>query len=100
MTPPILNLPNEILDEIFCNVASCFPPFDDRPDYVQILKLRSVCRTFRTITNDMLFWSKADLDIVQLLSRYPGPDELCQKLGNYESFIKTIFADTHLVQSL
>jgi len=90
MTAPMLNLPDEILDDIFCNVADCLLPFDHPPDYAQIKTLRSVCRTFRTITNDMLFWYKADFDIVELISPYRNPDDLCQNLGNYESFVKTI----------
>jgi len=46
---PSLNLPDELLHEIFGYVVADATPFHRRFDDAQITKLRSVCRTFRSI---------------------------------------------------
>lgn len=64
--PPIFRLPNELLTDIFGYVAIDESNSNSR-DMAEVMKLRSVCRTFRDITYDMAFWYKERFDLVTLL---------------------------------
>jgi len=61
---PIFNLPNEILNEIFGLLAK---DQYNRRVIPEVMKLRSVCRTFRAIAYEMPFWQREPFDLVELL---------------------------------
>src|SRR5947207_12074781 len=63
MTSSILNLPIEVLTETFGYVRT---PFTARPYYTsqgqfsEIVGIRSVCRWFRAVSNELSFWYNED----------------------------------------
>lgn len=102
--PPIFRLPNELLTDIFSYVAKDESTSNSR-DMAEVMKLRSVCKTFRDITYDMAFWYKERFDLVTLLPESKSKlvrvyDHIAQAERFQESAtcLDAILADQNLVQ--
>jgi hypothetical protein len=101
MTCPILNLPNEILNETFkyirtpITVQRCV----GEGHFSEIFGIRSVCRRFRAVSNEMSFWYDEDFDLLDLIPDRPWFDP-ADVHRDCQAFLKVLFSDKHLVQSL
>jgi hypothetical protein len=104
----ILSIPNEVLSRIFeyvgpfYTVSNRFLPFsakDHNERYNEIFPLRSVCRTFRAIVNELPFWCNEDLDLINLVS-----PKVFEKNSTFNVsphfFLKVLLADKHLRHQL
>jgi hypothetical protein len=113
MASPILSLPNEVLHEILeYVVVPLFPyrfdSFSPHSHFNRISRIRTVCRRFRAIANELSFWYKEDLDLVNLISLCKNLDRLRFNpwagagdiLHAHKEFLDTIFTDRHLVRVL
>ena len=105
--PSILSLPNEILLQILSIVLDHpnHPSDQDefptdifrqhpKPAPTPTLVIRAVCRTFRAISNELPFWIDPAFDFTNLLSRHNV------STSHQQTFLKSLFSDTHLVQRL
>lgn len=103
----LVQLPNEILINIFSYLPKTFDDADDDDDddsVVEgedariklrgspILAVRQVCRLFRKIANELPFWLGDDFDISQLINS--GDD------FPVSEFVGALLADAHLIQRL
>src|SRR5271170_1011299 len=108
-TSPILNLPNEVLYEILRLLSvHALKPRPDR-DFRTIMMLRSVCRRFRMVTDELPFWHKdCDFDLVDIISSSKKIDNFRYNfwagtgdiLHAHEEFLEALLANQHLVQNL
>jgi hypothetical protein len=107
--PWILRIPNEILLHILSYLTN--PPHEPNrfvtydvedgeiQEVSQILVLRSVCSLFRTATAELDFWCDPEFTFMDLL--YPhGTHSVHRMLDKEEQFLRVIFSDDHLVESL
>ena len=93
-----MTLPNEILQEIF---ALFDPSCTDNPvgNVRTIFKIRTVCRRFRTITNEMRFWCDDNFPLVKIVPDGSFHRETSRdRIQNL--FFKTFLKDQGLVQCL
>ena len=105
--PLILSVPNEILHHIFSRLydLSRDEPFvkyhlnGRKYEVAQMLVLRSVCRHLRAITAELDFWYHADFQFTDLI---PPSYEVGSFMPRYPEgrFLKALFGDAHLVNSL
>jgi hypothetical protein len=115
--PPILRLPAELLSEILSLVVPNINPPDleprrwsDRPSHITDSPfhcVRSSCRTFRWIVDELPFWNKDDCDIDDLWEWRPkdkGPSHHTLQSGepepSYCPYIGVVVSDPHLQQCL
>jgi len=106
--PPILALPNEILQYILNFLSNGPYGYSPSVQYIskckkhtvsQMLVLRSVCRHFRYITADLDFWYKPDFLFAYLVSNTSKKAFGGRKIGT--RFLEdVIFPDTNLINSL
>jgi hypothetical protein len=104
---PILNLPNEILRHIL-SIYLVRPRHhgvrlltDDKPIYeyhAPAMTIRVVCRRFRAVADELPFWYDDDFDLLDLLPRRYFAN--VRSSSEEESFLKILFADNHLVETL
>lgn len=112
----ILRLPNELLGEIFSYITP-FPvmsnSFCRRFDFSKpspVFSIRSTCRRFRAVCNELDFWRDDDrFDLVDLIHRSRVESSSQGELvcnpqfdlkSQYEHFFSTLLADEHLLQCL
>ena len=101
-----MNLPNELLREILSFVLAqpehpvCYGYH--RPHLIDhalisapapALTIRSVCRRFRAIANELPFWYAGHFDLLNLLPEFRSPN-------SDEKFLQALFTDNHLVECL
>ena len=106
-TSLILRMPNEILSHIF----SFLPDLSHNQPFVsyylngkeykvaQMLVLRSVCRLFRAVTAELDFWYDADFQFADLVTSSYEIGSFVRSY-NEERFLKVLFTDAGLVDSL
>ena len=104
--PFILSVPNEIHHHFF----SCLYELSHDEPFVewhsngkeyevsQMLVLRSVCRHFRIITAELDSWYDADFNFIDLIR--PVGDGQFRPLYQEEKFLRSLFSDANLVNSL
>lgn len=85
-------LPEELLYEILYYVLENSEYMVRVPRRSPILIIRSVCRTFRIIADELPFWYQDDFDFLSLLPR--------TRIRQGENFLKDLFIDHHLVKCL
>jgi F-box-like len=106
-SPPILELPNEILSMILsCFMISATASLNtwgcrDRHGRHPILVLRNVCRRFRAVANGLEFWYDDDFEIhtlisLNMFSRSSSPAEVQRQT----KFLTSLLTDVHLVDCL
>jgi hypothetical protein len=101
MTCPILNLPNEILNETFSYIHTPIASrhYVGEGRFSEIFGIRSVCRRFRAVSNELSFWYDENFDLLDLIPNRKWHDYV--KLHrDCEAFLKVLLSDNHLVQSL
>jgi hypothetical protein len=112
--PPICRLPIELLSDILSLVVPSVIPPDFQPHRrrfnrnhpAKIIEspfhcVRSTCRTFRRIADQLPFWSVDDFDINDILNFEPersgpslfGPEDT---LPPYSPYLEAVLADSHL----
>jgi F-box-like len=104
----ILDLPNETLHHIFSflpdpshvNSFVCYQENDEEYEVSQILVLRSVCRRFRTLAAELDFWYDIDFAFGELIPGLDISTHLSWRNLQEERFLKVLFADAGLVNSL
>ena len=100
----ILNLPAEVLSAIFSSLPNPlttpkrWPKFNSlspskRLIIQPVLVVRQVCRRFRAVANDLLFWLDDNFELCSFVSNFQGP-------VRESSFLKAILNDQHLINSL
>lgn len=103
---PILNLPVEVLRSIFTylpnplTIPKPWPKFNEitpskRVRLQPILIIRQVCRCFRTVADDLLFWQDDKFELGSFVSNFKGSPSIKES-----SFLKAILSDLYLVNSL
>jgi hypothetical protein len=105
--PWILHIPNEILLHILSYLTDPshepdrFVSYDiDDDEISQILVLRSVCSLFRTATAELDFWCDPDFQFTDLLYPHGTHSVFPRMFEKEERFLKVLFSDDHLVESL
>src|SRR5262249_41690164 len=99
----ILNLPTEILRKIFSFLVRVPPPNSKATlPCPQIFTIRSVCRKFRMVANELPFWCAGNVHFFDLipkrLHQYYNTEE---DWNSYEHhFLQLLYRDSHLVQCL
>lgn len=103
---PLLGVPNELLTEIFENLLH-FSDWNESTDHNDsvafvVFSIRSVCRRFRAVVNEMNFWHADDFQFVCLM-----PLDEIDEMGSQESRLRDVVElfhdltdDQHLVQCL
>jgi hypothetical protein len=87
--PPILQLPNDILNKIF---SFLIPPSSQFwGNRHPILTLRQVCRPFRAMANELTFWCTDDFDFSQIDPKGQQP---------HLDFIVLLIQDRHLASCI
>lgn len=99
----IMTLPNELLRQILSLVLAqpehptfCVPHLIDdalNSAPAPALTIRSVCRRFRAIANELPFWYAGEFDLLNLLPEFRAPN-------SDEKFLQALFTDNHLVECL
>jgi F-box domain len=105
--PFILNVPNEVLHDIFSRLYDLsydqsfvnYRSNGKEYEVSQMLVLRSVCRRFRAITSKLDFWHDADFRFTELIPprKIYGDHLLPEDLS---LFLEALFSDADLVESL
>jgi len=97
MTPKIFELSNEILAVVLGLVLNPSLPFRDSDGAIwpDIVSLRSTCRRFRQICNEMSFWYKMDCDLLDLLGK-----QHCSHDNGPRDFLTVLLSDRDLVRCL
>jgi hypothetical protein len=101
MTSPILNLPNEVLNEAFSYIHTPAPArrYLGEGLFSEIFGIRSACRRFRVVSNELSFWYDENFDLLELIPNRKWHDHV--KLHrDCDAFLNVLLSDKHLVQSL
>ena len=101
MTSPILNLPNEVLNKAFSYVRTPITAirYTGERQFSEIIGIRSVCRRFRAVFDELSFWYNEDFDLFDLICDRKWYDPI-EVHDDCQAFLNVLLSDRHLIQSL